>query len=63
MNNLCSAVLPLVEVFGFLRECFLRWLESLSLIGELSSGLLSIRKILHAAPLRYVVHAVLLSGY
>ncbi|EAQ91099.1 hypothetical protein CHGG_03034 [Chaetomium globosum CBS 148.51] len=37
------------KVFGFLEECFLRWLESLSLIGQLSSGLLSIRKILHAA--------------
>ncbi|KAL2194361.1 hypothetical protein P885DRAFT_71427 [Corynascus similis CBS 632.67] len=37
------------KVFGFLKEYFLRWLESLSLLGELSSGLLSIRKILHAA--------------
>ena len=37
------------KVFGFLKECFLRWLESLSLIGQLSSGLLAIRKILHAA--------------
>ena len=37
------------KVFGFLKECFLRWLESLSLLGKLSSGLLSIRKILHAA--------------
>jgi hypothetical protein len=36
------------KVFGFLKEYFLRWLESLSLIGKLSSGLLSIRKILHA---------------
>ncbi|KAK4102531.1 WD40 repeat-like protein [Parathielavia hyrcaniae] len=37
------------KVFGFLKEYFLRWLEGLSLIGRLSSGLLSIRKILHAA--------------
>ncbi|KAK4095858.1 WD40 repeat-like protein [Parathielavia hyrcaniae] len=37
------------KLFGFLTEYFLRWLESLSLIGELSSGLLSIRKMLHAA--------------
>jgi len=37
------------KVFGFLKEYFLRWLESLSLMGQLSSGLLSIRKILHAA--------------
>ena len=37
------------KVFGLLKGCFLRWLESLSLIGQLSSGLLSIRKILSAA--------------
>ncbi len=37
------------NVLGFLKECFLRWLESLSLTGKLSSGLLSIRKILYAA--------------
>jgi hypothetical protein len=37
------------KVFGFLKKCFLHWLESLSLIGNLSSGLLSIRKIVHAA--------------
>jgi hypothetical protein len=37
------------KVFGFLKEYFLHWLESLSLIGKLSSGLFSIRKILHAA--------------
>ena len=41
------------KVFGFLKECFLRWLESLSLIRELSSGLLSIRKILRAAQVCY----------
>ncbi|KAK4106778.1 WD40 repeat-like protein [Parathielavia hyrcaniae] len=40
------------KVFGFVKEYFLRWLESLSLIGLLSSGLLSIRKILHAAQLQ-----------
>ncbi|KAK4105101.1 hypothetical protein N658DRAFT_564774 [Parathielavia hyrcaniae] len=37
------------KVFRFLKKYFLRWLESLSLIGLLSSGLLSVRKILHAA--------------
>ncbi|KAK4232915.1 hypothetical protein C8A03DRAFT_39421, partial [Achaetomium macrosporum] len=37
------------KVFGFLKEYFLRWLESLSLLGSLSSGLLSIRKLLHVA--------------
>ncbi|KAK4099088.1 hypothetical protein N658DRAFT_517534 [Parathielavia hyrcaniae] len=36
-------------VFSLLKVRFLHWLESLSLIGKLSSGLLSIRKILHAA--------------
>ncbi len=37
------------KVFGFLKAHFLRWLESLSLIGQLSNGLLSIRKILRVA--------------
>ncbi|KAK4233816.1 hypothetical protein C8A03DRAFT_38447 [Achaetomium macrosporum] len=37
------------KMFLFLKECFLRWLESLSLMGKLSSGLLSIRKILYNA--------------
>jgi hypothetical protein len=37
------------KVFGFLKEYFLRWLESLSLIGQLSSGLPSIRRILCAS--------------
>ncbi|KAL2131012.1 hypothetical protein VTI74DRAFT_5671 [Chaetomium olivicolor] len=37
------------KVFSFLKEYFLRWLESLSLLGNLSSGLLSIRKLLHIA--------------
>ncbi len=41
------------RVFGFLKKCFLRWLESLFLIGKLSSGLPSIRKILHAAQVCY----------
>jgi hypothetical protein len=37
------------KAFGFLEEYFLRWLESLSLLGNLSDGLLSIRKLLHIA--------------
>jgi hypothetical protein len=37
------------KVIGFLKEYFLRWLESLSLLGKLSNGLLSIRKILQFA--------------
>jgi hypothetical protein len=36
-----------VEVSGFLKERFLRWLESLSLLGKISDGLLSIRRLLH----------------
>ncbi|KAJ0136869.1 Uncharacterized protein HZ326_20131 [Fusarium oxysporum f. sp. albedinis] len=36
-------------VSGFLKERFLYWLESLSLVGKLSSGVLSIRKLLQAA--------------
>jgi hypothetical protein len=34
-------------VFKFLKERFLHWLESLSLLGKLSDGVLSIRKVLH----------------
>ena len=34
-------------VFSFLKEHFLHWLESLSLIYELSDGVLLIRKLLH----------------
>ena len=34
-------------IFAFLREHFLHWLESLSLIHKLSDGVLSIRILLH----------------
>ncbi|KAL2015568.1 hypothetical protein VTK56DRAFT_5217 [Thermocarpiscus australiensis] len=34
-------------VFKFLKERFLHWLESLSLLGKLSSGVLSIGRLLH----------------
>ena len=34
-------------VFAFLKEHFLHWLESLSLIYKLSDGVLSIKKLLH----------------
>lgn len=37
------------EVFTFLRETLLHWLESLSLLGKLSGGMQSIRKLLHIA--------------
>jgi hypothetical protein len=35
------------QVFGFLKKRFLRWLESLSLLGKLSDGVQSIRKLLY----------------
>ncbi|RYO78031.1 hypothetical protein DL764_010155 [Monosporascus ibericus] len=37
------------KVFTFLKDRFLRWLESLSLLGRLSDGVQSIRKLLHVA--------------
>lgn len=36
-------------VYTFLKERFLYWIESLSLQGKLSDGVLSIRKLLHVA--------------
>ncbi|SPO01835.1 uncharacterized protein DNG_04508 [Cephalotrichum gorgonifer] len=36
-------------VFNFLKEHFLHWIESLSLLGKLSDGLLSVRKLLASA--------------
>lgn len=43
-------------VFGFLKERFLRWLESLSLLGKLSDGARSIRRLLYVAKVRYDIH-------
>jgi NACHT domain len=37
------------RVFRFLKERFLCWLESLSLLGKLSDGVQSIRRLLHVA--------------
>ncbi|KAF1969492.1 hypothetical protein BU23DRAFT_557525 [Bimuria novae-zelandiae CBS 107.79] len=37
------------RVFEFLKERFLYWLESLSLLGNLSDGVQSIRRLLHIA--------------
>ncbi|RYO79252.1 hypothetical protein DL764_010034 [Monosporascus ibericus] len=37
------------KVFEFLKDRFLRWLESLSLLGRLSDGVQSMRKLLHVA--------------
>ncbi|KAK4233119.1 vegetative incompatibility protein HET-E-1 [Achaetomium macrosporum] len=38
-------------VLEFLKERFLHWIESLSLLGKLSDGVLSIRKLLHIVQL------------
>jgi hypothetical protein len=37
------------RVFRFLKKRFLRWLESLSLLGNLSDGVWSMRRLLHIA--------------
>lgn len=37
------------KLVEFLKKYFLRWLESLSLLGKLSDGVLSIRRLLHIA--------------
>ncbi|KAN0075617.1 WD40-repeat-containing domain protein [Elaphomyces granulatus] len=39
-------------IFAFLKEHFLHWLESLSLINKLSDGVLSIKKLLHKVQCR-----------
>lgn len=48
-------------VLGFLSKRFLRWLESLSLLGNLSDGVLSIRKLLHVVKVCYDI--VITCGY
>lgn len=48
-------------VLGFLSKRFLRWLESLSLLGNLSDGVLSIRKLLHVVKVCYDI--VITYGY
>ncbi|KAK3359855.1 hypothetical protein B0T25DRAFT_111949 [Lasiosphaeria hispida] len=40
------------KAFEFLKECFLHWLEALSLLGKISDGVSSIRKLLHAVQLQ-----------
>jgi hypothetical protein len=40
-------------VFRFLKEHLLHWLESLSLLGKLSCGVTSVRKLLHVAQVCY----------
>ena len=40
-------------VFKFLKEHLLHWLESLSLLGKLSGGVTSVRKLLHVAQVCY----------
>jgi hypothetical protein len=46
-------------IFAFLREHFLHWLESLSLIHKLSDGVLSIRKLLHKVQVCHIPPAVI----
>ena len=45
-------------IFAFLKEHFLHWLESLSLIHKLSDGVLSIKKLLHKAQVRQIPPAI-----
>ena len=45
-------------IFTFLREHFLHWLESLSLIHKLSDGVLSTRKLLHKVQVCYIPPAI-----
>lgn len=44
-------------ILGFLEEHFLHWLESLSLLGKLSDGVLSIRKLLRVIQVRFQYRA------
>ena len=45
-------------IFAFLKEHFLHWLESLSLINKLSDGVLSIKKLLHKVQVRQIPPAI-----
>jgi hypothetical protein len=52
VDHLCAAKEEPTDdgaVFSFLKDHFLHWLESLSLLGQLSDGVLSISKLLHVA--------------
>ncbi|PQE28651.1 vegetative incompatibility het-e-1 protein [Rutstroemia sp. NJR-2017a WRK4] len=53
----CKTKLMNGRVLRFLEERFLRWLESLSLLGKLSDGVWSIRKLLHVAQTFVLNHA------
>ena len=46
-------------IFAFLREHFLHWLESFSLIYRLSDGVLSIRKLLHKVQVCHILPAII----
>ncbi|KAM9874159.1 hypothetical protein BJF96_g573 [Verticillium dahliae] len=55
IDHLCASKEELTDdgaVFSFLKDHFLHWLESLSLLGQLSDRVLSIRKLLHVAQLQ-----------
>src|SRR5467141_2144405 len=45
-------------VFAFLKEHFLHWLESSSLIYKLSDAVLSIKKLLHKVQVRQIPLAI-----
>jgi hypothetical protein len=45
-------------IFAFLREHFLHWLESLSLIHKISDVVLSIRKLLHKVRVCHIPRAI-----
>jgi hypothetical protein len=45
-------------IFAFLKEHFLHWVESLSLINKLSDGVLSIKKLLHKVQVCQIPRAI-----
>jgi hypothetical protein len=45
-------------VFAFVKEHYLHWLESLSLIDKLSNGVLSIKKLLHKVQVCQILLAI-----
>ncbi|KAI0429169.1 hypothetical protein F5Y09DRAFT_342997 [Xylaria sp. FL1042] len=49
----------LAEVLKFLKKGFLRWLESLSLLGEVDRGILSLKKLVHFVQSRTGVNSSL----
>jgi hypothetical protein len=50
-------------IFVFLKEHFLHWLESLSLISKLSDGVLSSQRLLHKVEVCQIPPAIITSRY